>query len=220
MRNLLKKKVALVVVAAVLACAVAIPGVIAYLTDNEFHVNSGNISPVKVEVVEDYEPPRIADYVPGGTVEFKKTISATNAGEADCYIRMALEFSDDKMAASSLLSPDGTNWYTVAEFKNHLPEGWIYLDDAELGGPYYYYTGIVRAVSKDAGGNIVRRAESTPVLLQRVRTTLSTDSPANYYDIYAYAEAVQTLSNTGERLTGTDAALNTWRSFLKNRPAD
>ena len=214
MRKFFTKKNIIVIAASVLVLAAVITGVLAYLTDNEAHINKAAESQVIVDIVEDFVPPDPDDIEPGNTIEYKKEVTAKNTGEADSYIRMGVEFSDGRAENESLLSSDGVNWYTVSDYKNHLPTGWVYLDDAALGGGYYYYKNIVKAAVKNGAGATISQAESTPKLFSYVRTTFREDEEAYPYDIYMYAEAVQTISNTGEVKTGTNAAIDTWRSFL------
>lgn len=198
-----------VLVAAVLLLAVVIAGIIAYLTDNEFHVNDLMIKPVRTEVVENFEPPDLNEFEPGNNIEFTKEISAKNTGEADCYIRISLEFSDAQKAKISRLTWDGQNWYSVEDFHNHLPPNWVYVNDPQLGGPYYYYTKIVHCERSN------RPAESTTNLITGVQMDLeATEDISNDLDIYAYAEAIQVVGSTGV-VYHDQAAVNTWRSFMQ-----
>ena len=203
-----------VLLSVVLLLTVVIIGVLAYLTDNEFHVNDAMVKPVVVKVVENFNPPNLEEYEPGNIVEFTKEISAKNTGEADCYIRLRLELSDLEKAKITKLTWDGVNWYSIDEFPNHLPPDWTYVDDAKLGGPYFYYTKIVHCERSN------RPAESTTNLITAVRTYLdSTEDISNDYVIYAYAEAVQVVSSTGI-VYNDNAALRTWRSFMEKWTRD
>jgi hypothetical protein len=203
-----------VLVAAMLLLAVVIIGIIAYMTDNEFHVNNLKVKPVKTRVVENYNPPDLEEYEPGNSIQFTKEISAQNTGEADCYIRIRLEFSDAQKAKISRLTWNGQNWYSVEDFHNHLPPNWIYVDEKQLGGPYYYYTKIVHCARSN------RPAESTTNLITGVQMDLeSTEDITNDFDIFAYAEAIQVVSSTGIEYQES-AAIKTWRSFLEKWTRD
>ena len=203
-----------VLIAVGLLLTVVIIGVIAFLTDNEMHVNDLMIKPVKTEVVETYYEPDLENYEPGNQIEFTKEISAKNTGEADCYIRLRLEFSDAQMAKISKLTWDDQNWYSVEDFHNHLPPHWFYVDEPQLGGPYYYYDQIVHCERSN------REAESTTNLITGVQMSLSDmEDISRDIDIFAYAEAIQVVSSTGTEYQER-AAINTWRSFMEKWTRD
>jgi hypothetical protein len=215
------KKPMILIPALFLVASLAIIGVLAFYTDNEFHLNTADIEPVVVETIdtfpEEWRPDPDA-FVPGNTVTYHKEVAAKNVGKADCYVRMAIEFSDSRTKETSYLSNDGNVWWSVEEYKYHLPRGWVYVEDTTLGGGYYYYKEIVHCEVKGGNGETMKEAETTPTLFKYVRTEFTPDDFANYFDIHVYSEAIQTISNTGERYTNGDIALNTWRSFLLNRP--
>ena len=184
---------------------------VAYYTDNESHTNSFGvgINQILVELQEIYVPPNKNDFVPGGHTSYQKEIWAKNTGEIDTYIRIGVNFSDGRAENESYFSNDGTNWYKATEYKDHLPEGWVYVDEDELGGPYYYYT------------QKVTPNQETPTLFKKVWTDFDPDEEALPYDIFVYAEAVQTIDNQGRELTDstsggttTYAAVETWRSLM------
>lgn len=201
-----------VFISVALLLAVVVIGILAYLTDNESHVNDLMIKPVKVQVVEKYTPPELEEYEPGNNIEFQKEISAKNTGEADCYIRIRLEFSDAQKAKISKLTWDGLHYYSVEDFHNHLPPDWRYVDEPQLGGPYYYYTKIVHCERSN------RPAELTTNLITGVRMTLEPNEDITTdYDIFAYAEAIQVVGSTGEKFS---TAIETWRSFMEKWTRD
>lgn len=210
-----KRKQIILPIVLLLAASVVITAVLAYLTDNEKHINKITMGKVVTTITEEFDPPDPEDFEPGNTVQYKKQIQAKNTGTADAYIRIAVEFSDSRAEAESKISIDGNTWYSVADYKNHLPADWVYVNDASLGGAYFYYKKPVKAEQKNRLGIVVQQAESTPVLMKYVKTEFSEDDEAYPYDIYVYAEAVQTVSNTGEVKTGANAAVDTWRSFIQ-----
>lgn len=220
-----KKRKALLFVTCGLIAALAVGFTIAYLTDNEMHINKATPGDIVTEIVEEFEPPNPEDIQPGNTIQYKKKIQAKNTGKSDAYIRMAVAISDGDIANESEYSLDGTTWYPVSEYKDHLPEGWIYLDDDSLGGAYFYYTRPVKAEKRDIDGNITQEAEMTPPLFQYVRTKYSDEREAYPYDIYAYAEAMQLVDASGKVQKNENtitkpadyAVVKTWRSYYEGR---
>jgi hypothetical protein len=150
-------------------------------------------------------------------MQFPKTVYVTNTGETSEYVRVAVEFSDSRTELTSELSNDGVNWYSVQSYKDHLPDGWAYVDDPLLGGPYYYYKKVLKCKKTKPDGTVVQNADSTTTLFKYVRTKFSTNDFANYYNIYCYSEAIQVIDNVGQQQEGNNAYINTWRSFLLNR---
>ena len=75
------------------------------------------------------------------SINFLKTVQIGNTGYIDCYVRVMLHFSDKDIRNKALFSADGTTYYSYAEYKNHLPQGWVY-DDADDA---FYYTPILYA---------------------------------------------------------------------------
>lgn len=170
----------------------------AYFTDKDNAENQFTVGENEIEIVETFTPPE--ELIVGDNT-YTKAVQIKNNGDVPCYIRAFIEFSDDDIRGISKVSPDGTNYYTMEEFKDHLPTGWVYVASGDMS-PYYYYTGVVDV---DA---------STPKLLQSVRTTFANADDIESYDIYVYAESVQTLDKNGREFTGANAWQTAWTEYL------
>ena len=170
----------------------------AYFSDKDKEANKFTIGENEIEVEEKFTPP---DELVVGDNTFTKTVQFKNTGDVPCYIRAFIEFDDDSVRGVSKVSPDGTNYYTMEEFKNHLPEGWVYVDSGNMG-PYYYYK------------NVIEVGASTPKLLHSVKTTFADPADIENYNIYVYAESVQTLDKNGNAFTGADAWRTAWTEYL------
>ena len=199
----IKKSVMIPVVAALAAGVFAgaryLPEITtAYFTDNDQAENEFTVGENEIEIVETFTPP---EQPVVGDNTFTKSVEIKNTGDVPCYIRAFIEFSDNDVRGESKVSPDGTNYYTMAEFNNHLPSGWVYVDSGAMA-PYYYYTGVVDVNA------------STPKLLQSVKTTFAKESDIEPYEIYVYAESVQTLDKDGKEFTGTDPWRQAWTEYL------
>ena len=119
------KKTAAVCIAAVLGAAVCVGSAMAYLTDNEFHVNALVTKEVVTEISEDFPDPEPLE--PG--LEFTKTVCIENNGEPPCYVRAQVLFSDGDLENQCTLrfgSDDGIN-----------RKDWTYLDG------WYYYNAVL-----------------------------------------------------------------------------
>ena len=202
MRSIQKKFMIPVICAAlagVLAIGVnSINPIFAYLTDNGESTNVLSVGSNEISVVETFNPSTPET----GTNTYTKTVNIKNTGTVPCYIRVFLEFSSDKVRGESTVSADGTNYYSLSDFRTeHLPTGWVYVDTGDLG-PYYYYT---QPVSPNA---------STSNLLHSFKTTFATDLDIEDFDIYVYAESIQTLNNNGKEFTGTDPWRQAWTEYL------
>ena len=186
-----------------------IRGSLAYFTAKGDAVsNPLQVGNVDITIKEDFETP---DSLTVGDNTYQKAVSFANEGHVAAYARVALSFSDNNVAEISSLSSDGgKSFYSVSEFDEHLPEGWV-KGEGTLAG-YYYYTKPLAV------------GESTPDLITHVKTsfinkTADTNESINYtprdYDIYVYAEGLQQKSLSGETLeTSWQEA---WQAFLEKR---
>lgn len=142
----IKKLKKIICTAAVLSLAlsfITVPGIHAYLTDvgptleNNFTIA---LDPTTT-VVEKFptEVPEIDNNT--SLVRFMKLVQIGNTGFIDCYVRVHLNFSEKDIRDKAQFSWDGTNFYSYADYKNHMPAGWMYngADDA------FYYTPILYA---------------------------------------------------------------------------
>lgn len=184
---------------ALAAGVVNMPGILAYMTDGGAITNTMTVGENEIEVVEDFQKPTIQI----GENTFRKDVKVKNTGDVPCYVRVFLEFSDDDVRNESKVSADGATFYTIGEFNSHLPSGWVYVSGSsdELA-PYYYYTSPLEV------------GESTPSLLKTVKTTFATQDVIEPFDIYVYAESVQTLDKYGQEFTGTNQWRSAWSEYL------
>ena len=174
-------------------------GTLAYFTNKKNTTNTLTVGENKIQIVETFpEPPTPVV----GTNTYTKTVNVKNTGDVDCYVRVFIDFSDDSVRNKSTVSSDGTNYYTVSEFvANHLPQNWVYVADGALG-PYFYYT---QPIAPNA---------STTNLLHSFKTTFAATDEIRDFDVYVYAESVQTRDNNGDLFTGTDTWRQAWTEFL------
>lgn len=134
-----KSLAVLVLTAAMFVAGTGVGGILAYLTDRTVDMeNNFTIAlDTTTTVVEKYPDP---DPDLNGTVaSYEKAVQFGNTGFVDAYVRTKLEFTESDIEGKTKFSWDGTNYYSVADYKNHLPNGWKYRDG------YYYYEPILYA---------------------------------------------------------------------------
>lgn len=190
---------------------------VAYLTGNEFHINKTSVSENDIEIIEKFEPPE--ELTPGEN-EYVKEVSVKNVGTQDVYIRVSAKFESEKIAEHSILTADGSHWFKASTkvndgtaYKDHLPAGWVYYNDDALGGEYYYYTIPVKAEIKNDNGTVIQQAQTTPKLFTHIMTDFGDGTVPVPYDVYIYAESVQTYDRFGIKPTGSDAWKKVWQSY-------
>lgn len=188
----------------------AVSPAFSYLTDK----TDGMLNPFTIAldctstVVEKYPIPEKDPYntpVPdGNAISYEKLLQVGNTGYVDEYVRVRLDFSEKDIENKSQFSADGVHWYSVAEYRNHLPEGWIY--DSSDG--FYYYKSVVYAdrwnetaakltYDKDLGeyfypdgqAVIAERCITTP-LFKHVRTVFDEPKDMRSYSLHVYNESV------------------------------
>ena len=177
-----------------------------YLTDNETHSNAISVGDVRFDLIDEYpEPPE-----PDLNEQFVKRIAITNTGDIPCFVRIFVEFSNNKVSQYASVTADGTNYYTWADFKNHLPANWVYIpyeetgDNAKIGG-YFYYTEPLPV------------GETTSYLTQGFKVTFPKQKEVLPYEINVYAEALQTLNHNAVEYTGTSAYRDAWLEFISRK---
>ena len=190
----------------------------ALFSDGETVQNGLDPGEDKVEIEEDFDPPKKPSE---GVNVFKKTVMVRNSGNTDAFVRVFLRFSDQSVAAVSGLSADGSHYYSACEggrpaevsekesgilsesYTRHLPENWAYVpaEDGILGG-YLYYTGILRP------------GQSTPALVKKVRTWFASQEAVRPFDILVYVESIQTLDGSGQPF-GPEEWRQAWTAFLQ-----
>lgn len=191
-------------------CMIALAGTagtMAYLSHKTAAItNKFTVGNVTIEIQEQFSPP---SSMPVGTTTYQKKVTFKNTGKVDAYARVNFAFSNTDVSNLSQISHDGGNtWYSLSDFKTHLPSGWAYKQSGALSG-YYYYT------------RPLAPGESTPPLFTHVRTTFQektadtnqtiNKTPRNY-DIYVYAEGLQQMKLDGSKKhTSYETA---WTQFL------
>lgn len=190
--------------AALTLLGVHIPGISAYLTDmgnrmdNKFTVALDSTS----TIVEKY-PNTDPDISDGNIVSYEKAVQVINTGYIDEYVRVRLDFTESDIEEKTQFSWDGNNFYSVREYKNHLPSGWVY--DASDG--YYYYSPVVytgdwESVRKtlrydgDTGQYFYKEGQSimeadmiTRPLIRYVKTVFENPKDMRSYSLNVFSES-------------------------------
>lgn len=128
------------------------------------------------EIHEDFPEPVPDPNSP--KVQYKKTVNIENTGYIDAYVRVSLDFSDSTVEQYTQFSPDGSNYYSVSDYRNHLPSGWTYADG-------YYYCRIPAKTDK-TGPN------PSKMLINSVRTTWPSMSQMVSYNLNVSCESYPT----------------------------
>lgn len=198
----MSRKYAAVILAMCVLCGVGMVwGYFFYGTRN---VNALTVGANTIRITEEYQQP---EQLTVGANVFRKRVQVENTGSVPCFVRVFADFSDSDMRARSELSPDGSNYYPADRFAEHLPEGWIYLEEASeplLGGFFYYMESLAPK-------------EKTPVLWEKVRTSFANADQIQAFDIIVYGESVQVRDYLGEYYTGADPWKQAWTEFLERR---
>lgn len=152
-------------------------------------------------VLEDYPTPD--PEIDGSNASYTKAVQIVNTGYIDCYVRVRLDFSEEDIQNKTKFSSDGVNYYSVSDYRNHLPSGWIYNST----DGYYYYTPMVKAENWEDYENQFRYDESigeyfyknrnivsascmTTPLIRYVRTEFAEPKDMRSYDLNVYSESV------------------------------
>lgn len=166
---------------------------LAYLTAGEETTNRFTTGQNTSEVVEQFSESSLQE----GENTFPKQVVVANTGDLPCYVRVLLTFSDSTIAARSMLSADGVNFYGEEDFRTHLTPGWVYGAD----GSYYYEP-------------VLLPGEKTSSLLQKVTTTFPEGAKLRDFEIIVYEESVQVRRGDGSSCTGSDACEQAFADFL------
>lgn len=178
--------------------------VMAYLTDiaedmdNKFTIALDSTS----KVVEKFPDPN-PDLSEDSIASYEKAVQVINTGYIDEYVRLRLDFSDSDIESKTKFSYDGQNFYSVEEYRKHLPSGWVY--NAEDG--YYYYTKILEtgdweSVKKTlqydvssgqyfykTGQDILTTNMITVPLIRYVKTEFDSPEDMRSYALNAFSES-------------------------------
>lgn len=174
----------------------------AYLTDQgPTMINPFTIAlDTRTTVVEKFPEPDIS----GKVINYEKQVQIGNVGFVDGYVRVHLDFTDSDVEGWTEFSPDnGAHWYSVSDYKNHLPEGWIWKDGFYIYTPILYagdwdetmhpqfiYDNLLGEYFYNDGQNIVSSPMLTTPLITRVRTTFPTEHDMRSYQLSVNEESV------------------------------
>lgn len=118
------RRTIMVCITIALCVAVFVGSAMAYLTDNEFHVNELATKEVETEITEDFPDPDPLE--PGQ--EFTKTVRIENNGKPSCYVRVQVLFSDGEMRSVCTLCFEGEDGINTADWTYR--DGWYYYNSA------------------------------------------------------------------------------------------
>lgn len=181
-------------------------GTYAWLTDwgqmnNQFVVGRNDIG-----ITESFKPPK--EMGSGDTI-FAKEVQVSNTGTVDCYVRVFADFSDSEVKEQAYLSGEKLNtaedarWVKATDYRNNLPENWVYvsLGEESIGG-YFYYT-------KPLAPN-----EDTTYLIRSVRVDFENAEKVKDFEIIISVESVQSLDSNGQPY---DSWKDCWVDFIEGR---
>lgn len=153
-------------------------------------------------VVEKY--PKPTPDMENTIASYEKAVQVANTGYIDEYVRVRMDFTEKDIENKTQFSYDGVNFYSVADYKNHLPNGWTY----NTSDGYYYYTPIVYSgdweeISKnliydetigeyfyDAGDQIMENPIITVPLVRFVKTVFDNPKDMRSYGLNVFSESV------------------------------
>lgn len=188
----------------------------AYLTDSEQVQNVFSPNNVQIEIYEKFtgggvSPEEIDEDANEETdyqqISYDKQVQITNEGDAECFVRVYLNFSNSDVREYSLLSygdpnddTDDTNYYSFDEFCTAVSaHGWEYNED----DGYFYYKDKLKpngtTETYDDNKNLTK--DTTKYLLYAVKTNYPYEVSVSGYDIIVYAEAVQAIAEDGSEYT-------------------
>lgn len=186
----------------------------AYFTD--YVLKDNTITPAEnvIEISEDYEPP--VEQEAGDNI-YKKEIKFVNKGNAPCYVRVYMDFSESEVRSRSYLSndPDQSpesffsaervmNGSTYISKLSTVAPGWVFVPDESTSvmAGYYYYVKPVPV------------GESTTPLMTYVKTINETENDIKQYDIMVYSESIQLSDDDGRVFTDYADA---WESTVEQQ---
>lgn len=201
-------------------------GTLAYLTHTRKGNNFITVGSNEISITESYKPPK---ELRAGANAYQKAVTIKNTGTTSAFVRVFLDFSDYVAGSRSYFAIDKSGKVsiedeaTVEQAKEAIEaagflayddfyvgdterNGWIYVpedEDPELGG-YFYYTGIVEA------------GKSTDELIDSVCTYFESAESVEPYQIYVYAESVQTYDKDG-RAFDESQWREAWTEFLSRK---
>ena len=215
MRNLMKKPMLLLAMAAVMLLASSIGSTQAALTYySENYVAEVKVPDIDISVtgIGESEPATMAmtndeDFAPGKT--YDKTLSVGNTGSIDAYVRVIVTKSWQKV-------PEGSNWPEKVTSLNpeyielKMPEtnGWVKDESASTTErDVYYYTGVLAAGSSaDLGYSFRINPNVAKELIQS-----NEDGEITYEYKYADCQSVVEVEvNAVQASNAVDAIKSAW----------
>ena len=181
------------------ACMTGVTAVSAYYTAHEKSTNTVTPATNEITVVEKFNPPTELKV---GANTYQKEVQIKNTGNSDTYVRVFCDVSEDSVRDTTSFSSNGTSWYSIGDYRNHLPDNWSYITTGDLAG-YYYYTLPVKA------------GASTTALVKQIKTEFSKEEDIKPYDVIVSAESIQIRDKYGQLFTGADAWKSAWTEFVK-----
>ena len=199
------KKGVLILVAVILIVGAGVGSTAAYFRHAQTVNNVLSVGENTIEIAEDYAPPK--EMQPGEN-EYKKKVTVKNTGTVPCYVRVYAGFSDSAVEnVSQLYNQNG--WFDATSYPDNLPNGWAFVtpaDDAVVGDSgYYYYT------------EPLQPGKSTAPLFEKVKTTFAKAEDVQDYEIFVYAESVQTRDKDGMEFSGAEPWKDAWTEFLERK---
>lgn len=195
-------------------------GIHAYLTDmpdileNNFTIALDSTS----TLVEKFKPDPAIE---GPAAEYGKTVQVANTGYLDEYVRVRLTFTEEDIEEKTEFSADGATFYSVDEYRNHLPTGWVY-DESDN---FYYYTlpletggwedaskkldyrkNVGEYFYKD-GQEVLKGSFVTTPLITDVKTTFSDLKDMRSYELIVDSESVPSYFGTDYK--------SAWKNYLE-----
>ncbi len=203
-----KIKYAAVFAAAILIIVpfTAAPDIYGYLThmgpvlENNFTIA---LDPTTT-VVEKY-PTKDPELEAPTLVKFMKVVQIGNTGYIDCYVRVRFHFSDIDIRNRAVFSWDGANFYSYADYKDHLPDGWIYnaSDDcfyytpmlyagdwADLSKDLVYDKGMGEYFYEDSDNNILSSNMITTPLIKYIKVAFDDPKDMRTFELNVAEESV------------------------------
>lgn len=147
----------LCVIAALALLFITVPGIRAYLTDMADPMeNNFTIALDTTTTVVEKFPENVPDMNESGLASFYKLIQIANTGYVDCFVRVRINFSETEIRDESSFTWDGEHWYSYAEYKDHLPDGWVYNPDDDC---FYYKNVLIAGDWEDFSKNLIYDAK-------------------------------------------------------------
>lgn len=221
----MKKKTA-AAVALCLAALMTVPGAYAYLTAQ----GTAMMNPFTIALdctstlVEKYPAPEDEPNAPvpvGNVISYEKAVQVGNTGFIDEYVRVSLDFSEEAIRDMTKFSWDGVNYWSWAEYRNHLPSGWTY----NSADGFFYYTPIVESTWDEIKGKltydklwgeyfypssqaIITHPSITTPLIRYVKTEFASPKDMRTYMLNVYNESVPFYFGSDYK--------QSWENYLAN----